>query len=156
MSTTEKFSDDNNISLFSTESPKMELPPTLSNVDISILLEQNFKYYQEFIKTLETNKLLKTELCGLLKERNDLKQMIARLERRNKKICPSFNHRDLNDIYTNRKRHRRGKNEIRRMFECDYPNCKKTYGSEGSLAQHIKLKHEGIEYDTSNEVKEYC
>lgn len=151
-----KFSEENNISLFSTESPKIELPPTLSNVDISILLEQNFKYYQEFIKTFETNKLLKTELGCLLKERNDLKQMIARLERRNKKICPSFNHRELDDIYTNRKRHRRGKNEIRRMFECDYPSCKRKYGSEGSLAQHIKLKHEGVEYDTNNEVEECC
>jgi len=40
------------------------------------------------------------------------------------------------------KRYRRSANEILREFECSV--CHKTYGSEGSLNQHIKLKHQKI------------
>lgn len=154
MTTTENLLDENQTTIFSMEALKLEQSTLLNNVDINILLEQNYKYYQEFLKIFETNRILKTELSCLLKERNDLKQMIARLERRNKKVCPTFNHRELDDIYTNRKRHRRGKNEIRRMYECEYPNCRKKYGSEGSLNQHIKLKHGEKEYDKIIEVNE--
>ena len=45
----------------------------------------------------------------------------------------------INDIYINRKRHRRLKNEIKRNFLCKY--CNKTYGTEASLNQHLKIKH---------------
>ena len=48
---------------------------------------------------------------------------------------------EINDIYVNRKRHRRNKNEIIREFTCEHPGCLKSYGSEGSLNQHIKRKH---------------
>jgi hypothetical protein len=47
---------------------------------------------------------------------------------------------EINDIYVNRKRHRRNKNEIIREFTCEHPGCLKSYGSEGSLNQHIKRK----------------
>ena len=39
------------------------------------------------------------------------------------------------------KRHRRTKGEIQRMYKCHSKGCSKSYGSEGSLNQHIKLKH---------------
>jgi len=40
-----------------------------------------------------------------------------------------------------KKRHRRQANEIARHYKCPMNDCPKSYGSEGSLNQHIKLKH---------------
>ena len=74
----------NNQSSIDSQSKKDSLP--LVNVDVNILLEQNYKYYLEYMKIVETNRILKTELSCRIKEKNDLKQMIARLERRNKKL----------------------------------------------------------------------
>ncbi len=31
--------------------------------------------------------------------------------------------------------------QIERMFQCPVNNCDKSYGSDGSLTQHLKLKH---------------
>jgi|JI10StandDraft_1071094.scaffolds.fasta_scaffold262261_2 hypothetical protein len=38
-------------------------------------------------------------------------------------------------------RTRRTANEIKRHYRCMVDECTKSYGSEGSLNQHIKLKH---------------
>ena len=40
-----------------------------------------------------------------------------------------------------RKRIRRTANEIARHYVCRVEKCQKSYGSEGSLNQHMKLKH---------------
>eukprot|EP01016_Furgasonia_blochmanni_P020152 TRINITY_DN2246_c0_g1_i15.p2 TRINITY_DN2246_c0_g1~~TRINITY_DN2246_c0_g1_i15.p2 ORF type:complete len:111 (-),score=25.27 TRINITY_DN2246_c0_g1_i15:282-614(-) len=40
-----------------------------------------------------------------------------------------------------KKRHRRPACEIDRHYKCPVDACQKSYGSEGSLSQHIKLKH---------------
>jgi hypothetical protein len=40
-----------------------------------------------------------------------------------------------------RKRHRRTAGEIHRDFVCPMGDCQRKYGSEGSLLQHIKIKH---------------
>ena len=32
-------------------------------------------------------------------------------------------------------------NQIDRLFQCPVENCQKSYGSDGSLTQHLKLKH---------------
>ena len=40
------------------------------------------------------------------------------------------------------KRHRRTNEQIQRNFVCQYEKCDKAYASEGSLQQHIRLKHE--------------
>lgn len=42
-----------------------------------------------------------------------------------------------------KKRYRRTANEISRHYICPQPGCGKSYGSEGSLNQHLKLKHKG-------------
>lgn len=39
------------------------------------------------------------------------------------------------------KRHRRTAGEVSRFHKCTVSNCNKSYGSEGSLNQHIKIKH---------------
>ncbi len=56
------------------------------NIDINLLQEQNYKYYLEFIKTEEINRILKNQLNNLQIEKNNLKQLITRLERKNKKV----------------------------------------------------------------------
>jgi hypothetical protein len=40
-----------------------------------------------------------------------------------------------------RKRMRRTAVEIARHYVCNIDKCNKSYGSEGSLNQHIKIKH---------------
>lgn len=49
----------------------------------------------------------------------------------------------INRWYTSgRKRHfRRCNNEIKKAYVCPYGSCGKTYGSEGSLNLHMKIKH---------------
>ncbi len=109
-----------------------------NNIDIYLLQQQNYKYYLEFIKTEQINRLLKKQLNNLQIEKNNLKQLITRLERKNKKLKIK-NSENINDLYMNRKRHRRNKNEIIREFKCNL--CEKKYGSEGSLKQHMRIKH---------------
>ena len=46
--------------------------------------------------------------------------------------------------YYQRKRYRRTAEEIERRFRCPVENCNKAYGCEGSLNQHIKIKHPEI------------
>lgn len=40
-----------------------------------------------------------------------------------------------------RKRKRKKKNEVERNYSCHIDNCQKSYGSENSLNQHMKIKH---------------
>ena len=43
--------------------------------------------------------------------------------------------------YRKKKRIRRKKNEIIYAYNCNFPNCNKSYPTKGSLNMHIKLKH---------------
>eukprot|EP01125_Pyxidicula_operculata_P007184 TRINITY_DN2439_c3_g1_i1.p1 TRINITY_DN2439_c3_g1~~TRINITY_DN2439_c3_g1_i1.p1 ORF type:complete len:417 (-),score=95.74 TRINITY_DN2439_c3_g1_i1:26-1276(-) len=52
----------------------------------------------------------------------------------------SPNSKDL-DKRKNRKRYRRSAGEIDRVFLCHIPGCDRSYGTEGSLKMHVKLKH---------------
>ena len=105
-------------------------------IDLNILLEENYKYFIEFNKILKINEFLKNKLTNLTYEKTNLKQKIINLE---KYFNKNKNNTIINDIYINRKRHRRLKNEIKRNFLCKY--CNKTYGTEASLNQHLKIKH---------------
>ena len=40
-----------------------------------------------------------------------------------------------------KKRFRRGASEISRHYKCPVEGCNKSYGLEGTMNQHIKLKH---------------
>jgi len=42
-----------------------------------------------------------------------------------------------------RKHMRRCAKEITKTFVCPFEDCKRSYGSEGSLNLHIKIKHNG-------------
>ena len=40
-----------------------------------------------------------------------------------------------------KRRQRRSAKDISRIYKCPVGNCKKSYGMEGTLNQHIKIKH---------------
>lgn len=49
-----------------------------------------------------------------------------------------------------KKRVRRCASQIERKFICPVPNCEKSYGTEGSMAQHMRLKHPGVAYNMAD------
>ena len=83
-----------------------------------------------------------------------LREEEALLQHRSKAVRKSENRRkaltqlenlDPEQHYpSGRKRHvRRCANEIQKSLACPYAGCEKTYGCEGSLNLHIKVKHSG-------------
>lgn len=52
-------------------------------------------------------------------------------------------------IKTKPKKKRRKAEQIDRKFPCDYPGCPKSYGSEGALKTHRRLKHPDLPSDGS-------
>jgi len=63
--------------------------------------------------------------------------------------------RTSNDILQNKpikdkkkKRHRRKASQIDRMYKCQEKHCNRSYGTEGALKMHIKIKHPYVHYDT--------
>lgn len=48
---------------------------------------------------------------------------------------------ERSDTEEKKKRHRRIASEIERDFCCPNQKCGKSYGTDASLVQHIKLKH---------------
>ena len=51
------------------------------------------------------------------------------------------------------KRKRRYACQIKREFECPIKECEKRYGTEASLTQHVKIKHD--EFFKSGKYDEY-
>ena len=108
-------------------------------MESSAVLETNLYFFTKFVEVYEKNRSLKEKLMILHKERNELKHLIERLDRKNKSKSNAMSMVD--DLYIKKKRIRRGKKEIIRVYVCKYPQCMKKYGTEGSLNQHIKIKH---------------
>ena len=77
-------------------------------------------------------------------EKNRLAQVLGRLEREEKMQKDFINLGKCDSSYENRKRQRRTADKIQRHYKCQVANCNKSYGSEGSLNQHIRLKHPEI------------
>lgn len=76
-----------------------------TNVDYSVIGEQNNKYFTEYKKLLDANRILKTQLNTLLKEKHCLKQKIQKLESGNSDSKSNNNSTKpkINDTYTSRK-----------------------------------------------------
>lgn len=90
----------------------MKISKTL---DINTVLEKNKEYYCKFVEIYEINRSLKEKLLLLRKERNILKHMIERLDRKNKSKSNAMS--IIDDVYI-KKRFRRGKEDIIREFIC--------------------------------------
>ncbi|KAM3138382.1 hypothetical protein pb186bvf_009468 [Paramecium bursaria] len=81
------------------------------------------KYYYD-------NVLLRKQIKQLIKDKQDL---IRRREEIETNQTGNFEER--------KKRLRSLASDIQRDFKCPVNTCQKQYGAEGSLNQHIKLKH---------------
>ncbi len=103
------------------------------------LQEALFFYQKEISKLGFANNVLNTQMGSVLKEIDELSQMIAEAE-------------DLDNSSGDdkKKRVRRCANQIERKFVCPVPNCEKSYGTEGSMAQHMRLKHPGVSYNMAD------
>ncbi|KAM3138383.1 hypothetical protein pb186bvf_009469 [Paramecium bursaria] len=107
--------------------------------------DQNLEYYNEYLRLYIANVVLTNQLKELLNEKNELVNKLARLERRNQEL--NSNVEETGE--ERKKRLRRPAQEIERHFKCPVENCQKQYGAEGSLNQHIKLKHPEVMKDRS-------
>ena len=88
-------------------------------------------YCAEVDRLYLANYLLETQLKATLEEKKELGDKIFQIEKNQKNTSQQ----------EKKKRHRRCANEIERGFQCPATKCGKSYGSEGSLSQHMKLKH---------------
>ena len=82
------------------------------------------------------NIVLTTKVKKLQEEISDLKDKIQKYETQGYSGNIKFN-----PELGKRKRKRKTKDQVERNFKCNIGECKKSYGSENSLNQHMKLKH---------------
>ncbi|EGR29797.1 zinc C2H2 type family protein, putative [Ichthyophthirius multifiliis] len=108
--------------------------------DLNQVEYDNVDYYQESCKLYLANVLLTNQLKELLSDKQDLISKIQKLEK-----C-SFQNNCGESLFSDdrQKRIRRPAALIKRQFTCPIQKCQKSYGTEGSLQQHIKLKHQEI------------
>lgn len=93
-------------------------------------------YFKEVNKLYFANTVLTTQLNAATEEKLQLAEWIEKLEETEKE---SYEEK--------KKRVRRCASQIERKFICQVPNCDKSYGTEGSMAQHMRLKHPEIDYN---------
>ncbi len=100
-------------------------------------------YYELYWEMYLRNESLLAQISGESSDRDSLLKQILIIEEfynDTENIERSSKERYISG---RKKHHRRCANEIKRQLMCPYPNCKKFYGSEGSLNLHIKIKHNG-------------
>ncbi|CAG9315096.1 unnamed protein product [Blepharisma stoltei] len=87
--------------------------------------DENIDYYDEYCKLYVYNLLLKQKIDELAVEKDRFQKRLSNLE----------------ESLSNgkKKRHRRTADKIERHYTC--PICGKSYGSEASVNNHVKLKH---------------
>ena len=84
-----------NINEYQNISPNLNID-YLTNEETDFLIEQNYMFFLEYLKLFQTNEILKKRLQDLITEKNQLKNIINKLEKE-KKI------KKVNDTYTKRK-----------------------------------------------------
>jgi len=52
-----------------------------------------------------------------------------------------------------KKRYRRKASQIDRLYKCQESHCNRSYGTEGALKMHIKIKHPSAKYDTKYQLQ---
>eukprot|EP00830_Metopus_es_P017276 TRINITY_DN560_c0_g3_i1.p1 TRINITY_DN560_c0_g3~~TRINITY_DN560_c0_g3_i1.p1 ORF type:complete len:176 (-),score=28.26 TRINITY_DN560_c0_g3_i1:12-539(-) len=106
--------------------------------------------YKDYCKLYYANIILTNQLKVLLEEKNELMQKMNKCENRKRpeEILPMSWAPSLLK-YESKKRHRRTAEEIERHYKCPVPGCMRSYGAEGSLTQHIKMKHKDFLPDSN-------
>ena len=99
--------------------------------------EKDSKTDREMKSTLFlVNIVLTTKVKKLQEEIKELNEKIQKYELQGLSGNVAFN----NEL-GKRKRKRKTKDQVERNYKCNIDNCTKSYGSENSLNQHMKLKH---------------
>lgn len=70
-------------------------------------------------------------------EVNRVKHEIEEFTKEHGNLLPQTTHVEVQK----KKRKRKKKNEVERNYSCHIDGCQKSYGSENSLNQHMKIKH---------------
>lgn len=60
---------------------------------------------------------------------------------------------DEDDEEKKKRRYRRKATQIERLYKCQEKNCNRSYGTEGALKMHLKLKHAGVRYNSAYQMK---
>ncbi len=94
-------------------------------------------YYHEYCRLFLANIALTNQVKQLLEEKSHLTCRLSKYE-----DDEFASQSDRNQ--EKGKRLRRNADEIERYYKCTVKTCAKSYGSEGSLNQHYKLKHPEI------------
>jgi hypothetical protein len=94
-------------------------------------------YYHEYCRLFLANIALTNQVKLLLEEKGQLSSRLGKYE------DDEFNSQSERNADKG-KRMRRNADEIERYYKCTVKSCAKSYGSEGSLNQHYKLKHPEI------------
>ena len=81
--------------------------------------------------------MLLEKIKDTLSHKEDLINKLKKIRESSEQVLSSFEEKNGNK----KKRHRRSAQEVDRHFHCPILKCDKSYGSEGSLNQHIKQKH---------------
>lgn len=82
------------------------------------------------------NIVLTTKVKKLQEEIRDLNDKIQKYETQ-----AYSGNMPFNGGMSKKKRKRKTKDQVERNFKCNIGDCSKSYGSENSLNQHMKLKH---------------
>jgi hypothetical protein len=97
----------------------------------------------DWILSLPATQATGREQGGTLEEAPQLLGMTLVTQ---KKAEEEFKDKMRKEAPEKKKRNRRTADEIEKAYECSAERCQRSYGSEGSLIQHIKLKHPDL-YD---------
>mmetsp|Transcript_7814 Transcript_7814/g.14985 ORF Transcript_7814/g.14985 Transcript_7814/m.14985 type:complete len:143 (+) Transcript_7814:1464-1892(+) len=120
----------------SSPDPTTSLPymliPVQTRVEASTLPppEDNVDYYEEYSRLYMQAISLTSQVQNLVSEKADLTKRLSTIIKDSK---------EARDSSLGSKRQRRKATQIERHFKCSM--CSKSYGAEGSLNQHMRLKH---------------
>mmetsp|Transcript_12919 Transcript_12919/g.14828 ORF Transcript_12919/g.14828 Transcript_12919/m.14828 type:complete len:221 (+) Transcript_12919:48-710(+) len=85
------------------------------------------------------NEKLQQQVKSLLADKAEMAEKLEAMEQILKRTPTQTI--SVYDLITRKKRHRRTAREINREYCCPVKSCRKSYGLESSLYQHIRLKH---------------
>lgn len=83
------------------------------------------------------NILLTTKMKRLQGEVDRVRREIEDFTSKHRNLLPPVQHVPVKK----KKRKRKKKHEVERNYSCHIDGCQKSYGSENSLNQHMKIKH---------------
>ena len=90
------------------------------------------------------NIALTSQVKDLVEEKSMLAHRLSKYEVQSTTMQDEEAYSSFDRNHEKNKRFRRTAHEIDRFYKCSVRSCDKSYGSEGSLNQHYKLKHPEI------------